>query len=131
MTLEDLDNTLPDGLHDAQLRRIIRNIENATLRLDVKIAIGVAEDDERKLQYRDAAIDFQGVQYFISEYPDSASVFRDPGCVWWRFSRSEVGVIPEELDSLLPPELLRYSFFVREWYASFHVAAKDVSFGWL
>ena len=130
MTLEQLDSTLPHGLHDAQLRRIIRNFEDASLKLDVRIAVGLAKD-ERQLQYRDAAIDFQGVQYFVSEYPDSTSLFRDPGCLWWTFSRSEVGVAPEGMDQILPSEILRYSFFIREWYASFHVAAKDLSFEWL
>ena len=111
MTLEQLDSTLPQGLHDAQLRAIVRDVETATVTLSAKIVVGLSTEDERKLQYGNAEIKFQDVQYFVSEYPGAESPFRHPGCVWFRFSRTEPGAIPEQIDRMLPPDIQRYSFF--------------------
>lgn len=130
MTIEEISSELPSGLHDLQLKQIMRNMEFGTVRLDVKVVVGLLENGH-KLDYRDAAIIFEGVQYLVSEFPDSTSVFRDRGTVWLTIDRSDAGVIPNNLDKMLPPETQRYSCFVREWYSSFHIAAGNVSFAWI
>ena len=130
MTLEELDNSLPEGLHDAQIRSYVRDFEAATLTLFVKVVVGLSREDNRRLQYRDGEIVFQGVQYFMSENPDAESTFRDSGCVWFSFSRADAGAIPEAVDKVLPLGLLRYSIFVQEWHSSMNIAAREVSFTW-
>lgn len=130
MTLEEIDNSLPEGLHDAQIRSYVRDFESATLTLFVKVAVGLSKENNRLLEYRDGEIGFRDVQYFVSENPDAESTFRDSGCVWFSFGRADAGVIPEAVNAVLPPELLRYSIFIREWYSSMNIVARDVSFTW-
>ncbi len=130
MTLEILDNTLPQGLHDAQIRSCSRDFETATFTLFVRIVVGLSLGNERRLEYRDGKITFHGVQYVVSEPPSAESTFRDAGCVWFEFSRTPLGTISEDLNASLPSDILKYSLFVLEWHSNIHLAALDVSFVW-
>jgi hypothetical protein len=130
MTLEDLDNTSPEGLHDAQIRAYRRDFELATLTLFVKLVVGVSEENKHRLQYRDGEIKFHGVQYVVSDFPGVESTFRDVGCVWFSFNRTEPGVIPEAIDNVLSPNILKYSLFILDWHSSIHIAAREISFTW-
>ena len=130
MTLEELDNSLPEGLHDAQIRSYRRDFESATLILFAKVVVDLSQENKSQLIYRDGEIIFHGVQYVVSEFPGAASTFRDAGCVWFSFSRTEPAIISEELRSVLAPDILRYSLFVFEWHSSIHIAAREISFTW-
>jgi hypothetical protein len=130
MTLEELDTSLPEGLHDAQIRSYRRDFESATLTLLVRVVVGLSQENKNQLLYRDGEFIFHGVQYVVSEFPAAASTFRDAGCVWFSFSRTEPGIISEDLSSVLAPDILRYSLFVFEWHSSIHIAAREVSFTW-
>lgn len=130
MTLEEIDNSLPQGLHDAQIWSFVRDMESASLRLLVKVVVGTSQGDKYRLQYRDGEICFHNVQYFVSEFPEATSTFRDPGCVNFSFDRTEAGVVPSALDGVLSSEILRYSLFVLEWQACINIATRDVSFRW-
>jgi hypothetical protein len=130
MTLEELDNSLPEGLHDAQIRSYRRDFELATLTLVARVVVGLSQESKNRLLYRDGEIIFHGVQYVVSEFPGAESTFRDAGCVWFSFSRTEPGIISEDLSSALAPDILRYSLFVLEWHSSIHIAAREVSFTW-
>jgi hypothetical protein len=131
MKLEDLDDTLPNGFHDATISELTRDYENAKLRLKVDILIELAEGSPRDAnRYRGAEIIFHSVMFCVIEAPDPESSFRHPGCIWFRFSRMEPGVMPEPLMKSLPPEILCYSLFILDWWSHIHVAAADVSFTW-
>jgi hypothetical protein len=41
VTLEELDQTLPNGLHDAQIKAMTHDYELANVRLDVQIVVGL------------------------------------------------------------------------------------------
>jgi hypothetical protein len=130
MTLEELDNTLPEGLHDAQIRSYRRDFESATLTLFAKVVVGLSPENKNRLLYRDVEISFHGVQYVVSEFPGAESTFRDAGCVWFSFNRTESGTISEDLSAVLAPEILRYSLFILEWHSNIHIAAREVTFTW-
>jgi len=40
MTLEELDETLQNGLHDAQIKALTHDYERALVKLDVRIVVG-------------------------------------------------------------------------------------------
>jgi hypothetical protein len=61
MTLEELDKSLPEGLHDAQIRSYRRDFESATLTLFAKIVVGLSHEKKNQLLYRDGEIIFHGV----------------------------------------------------------------------
>ena len=63
MTLEQLEEELPNGLHDAQIRSITRNFENGTLMLALHIHVGLLDDPpEERERYRNGMITFSGVE---------------------------------------------------------------------
>ena len=140
MTLEQLANTLPNGLHDSALKSLSIDYENRTLRLDVSIKVG-DPDGTRELRddVRDAQIDITGVIFFVIDPPSSAAGydFKSPGELWVVDSY-ETRSIPEftkTIDKLLldavPAEAFVQSFFVSEWNSYLHVAARDCSMKWV
>jgi hypothetical protein len=132
MTLEDIDEILPNGLHDATISELTRDYENAKLRLKVDILIELPEGSSPDAnRYRSAEILFYGVVFCVIEAPDPESAYKHPGCIWFRFSRMGPGVMPEPLTKSLSPETLCYSLFILDWWSHIHVAAADVSFTWL
>lgn len=132
MTLEDLDNALPNGFHDATISDLARNFENATLRLKIDVLVGLPSDPPGEAdRYRAGELIFHGVLFCVIEAPDHESAFRHPGCIWFCFSRMEPGALPDSLMNSLPSETLCYSFYILDWESHIHVAAADVSFAWL
>jgi hypothetical protein len=131
MTLEQLEEELPNGLHDAQIRSIARNFENGTLTLEVRILIGLPDDSpEKRDEYRNGSITFTGVELFVIESPEASSAFLAPGSVSFSVSRSEVDLFPVDIVGKLMQGTDMYSLFILDWHSHIHIAASDMSFGW-
>ena len=131
MTLEDLEETLPNGLHDAQIRSMKHDFESGTVKLQVRLLFGVPDDPpETRHSYRDAEVVFYRVLFFASEIPKPESAFRSPRRIWFQVYPMEPGVLSEQLLKTLPADTQCYSLFVNDWYCSIHIAAGDVSFSW-
>lgn len=131
MTFEQLEDELPNGLHDAQIRSVTRNFENGTLRLDVRILIGLPEEPAGKRdQYRNGHIMFTGVELLVIEKPDASSAFLAPGSVFFRVDRSEGDLYPADIAGKLTQSSDKYSLFVLDWHSHIHIVASGLSFGW-
>jgi hypothetical protein len=131
MTLEKLEEELPNGLHDAQIRSITRNFENRSLTLEVRILIGLPDDPPGKRdEYRNGCITFTGVELFVVEVPDASSASLWSGSVYFSVSRSDVDTFPVEIVKKLTPRINMYTFFLLHWISNIHVAASDMTFGW-
>jgi hypothetical protein len=48
MTLEELDESLPNGLHDARIKSLTHDYENAAVKLEVEILFGLPAIPRRK-----------------------------------------------------------------------------------
>jgi hypothetical protein len=131
MTLEQLEQALPNGLHDAQIQQVEMDYEHARLVLRVKVLIGLPGqaplDRER---YRSGKIVFEGVQLLSIELPEAGTGFQYPGSVWFSYERTLPGVIPVAVANALRPGTLSYSLFVREWLSCIQIAATEVGFSW-
>jgi hypothetical protein len=131
MTLEELEKSLPNGLHDAQIRSLARNFENETATMSVRILIGFPEDSPSSRDaYRNASIIFTGVKLFVLENPDASSAFLNPGSLWFTVSRTDAGALPLELVDRLERGMLLYSFFILDWHSNMHIAASEIAFNW-
>ncbi len=70
MTLEELDVSLPNGLHDAQIERMDIDYLHARLTLSVQVLFGLpAQPDSAREEYRVGALMFHGVQFVSIEFP--------------------------------------------------------------
>jgi hypothetical protein len=131
LTLEQLEQTLPNGLHDAKLRSLSRDFHSETLTLNVSVLVGLPSDPvTRRDGYRDAFITFTGVKVCAIEAPDVSSAFQTSGSLFFRIDRSEVGAFAPELEASLPKDIHRYSLFILDWLSSIHIAVLDAIFAW-
>jgi hypothetical protein len=129
LTLEELDQACPAGLHKAQIRSLVRNHHDGRLTLRVKLVVDEAEAEQPR--YRDAEICFHGVQYLAPEAPIIASTLKDSA--HFTYTRTERSILPEyiqQIDKSLAPDILRYSLYIQGQLTSFNIAAREVSFNW-
>jgi hypothetical protein len=139
MTLEELANKLPNGLHDSALKSFSIDYEHRTLRLEVSIVVGDSDGPrEQRDDIRDAQIEISGVIFFVVEPPDPGPHrdFQSPGELW--IDSYETRSIPEFTETIdkklldaVPADAFVQSFFVHEWNSYVHVAARDCSMKWV
>ena len=78
MTLEELENTLPNGLHDAEVVRISVDYELRILALDVDVWVGdMDEAPEKREAYRKGLIEISGLLFLAMEPPDANYPFQN------------------------------------------------------
>jgi len=131
MTLEEIEKSLPNGFHDAQLRSITHNYDLATLIIHVGILTGLPEDPiSLHSAYRDASISFSDVFLCSIEPPDNERIVGVRGSVWFQFWRTESGTLSPKLSDRFPTGALSYTLYIHEWESSIHIVAGDVSFSW-
>ena len=130
MTLEELEATLPNGLHDAEIRSISLDYVKQTARLSLDVWVGgmdLPEGPERE-RYRRASLEFTGLLYCAIEPPDfrpEYSGFAQAGPV----STSES--VPVESPASLPAGTFEARVFVRDWNSFIQFAASGASLTWL
>jgi|SRR5579864_1564527 hypothetical protein len=131
MTLEDIEKSLPNGLHDSQLHRLHVDYEHRKLQADVAVWVGeLDEPSEKRERYRRARIEITGLIFLVIEPPDPRYPFLDT-------ARLTVDGCDkrENLDIALLKSLPEKSFFrslwVGEWNTFIHVAATDARLFWI
>ena len=130
MTLEELERTLPNGLHDAEVRRVVVDYEKRTLDLDVAVWVGDMDDPpERREAYRSGTIEISGLILLVMEPPaPSPSPRHSVALTIDACDRSDdLGV---ELLKSLPSGAFCRSLFVNDWNAFMHVAAMAAEITW-
>ena len=127
MTLSELDNSLPNGFHDAYLTGLSVYFRTGQAELDVQLLVnGIGE----AIQYREAKLRLSGLTAFVWEPPDQISVFSRP------IGISSFETIVENFPGLIrfPEEVRRlvHSFYVESpWNTFLHIAAASVELVWL
>ncbi len=130
MTLEELENALPNGLHDAEVQRIAVDYEERKVTLEVAVWVGNTSDPpERREAYKNGRIQISGLLFLVMEppdprYPFKTSDLRIDGCDMSK------NLDPELLKSL-PGDAFFRSLWVNEWSAFIHIAARDAGIAWI
>jgi hypothetical protein len=131
MTLEDIENSLPNGLHDAGLRRLVIDYAQRTLTAEVSVCVdNLTGPDERRDEYKPGQIEITGLIFVIMEPPDARYPFSNStkltidGCD----QRQNLNV---ELLESLPKKSFFRSLWVGEWNAFIHVAGTAARFSWV
>src|SRR5229473_1564672 len=83
MTLEQLENSLPNGFHDAEIESIA--VDYVSKRAVIKMRLhtgdpGAANEDEREA-YKQADLLLSELFYFVIDPPDPTSEFKEKGSV--------------------------------------------------
>jgi len=102
MTLEELDESLPNGLHDARIKALTHDYQNAIIKLDVEILVGLPDDPPlERYRYRNGEILFHRVLFCSVEIPENERIIGHQGSIWFQFSRTEPGALPEKITNSL------------------------------
>ena len=132
MTLEDLDQRLPNGLHDAQIKALLHDYERGVVTLKVAMLVGLPHDPPpERSRYRIGEIHFHGAMFCVIEILENERALGHPRSIWFSYSRTDPGNLPEPIRRQLPPETLCYSLYILDWESTIHIAASDISFQWL
>jgi hypothetical protein len=131
MTLEELENTLPNGLHDAEVQRISVDYARHSLALELAIWVGSMDDPpERREAYKTGRLEISGLVFLVMEPPDARYPYR----VESRLTVDNVDPkrsLDAELLASLPDDTFCRSFFVFQWNTCMHFAGKHAEMIWL
>jgi hypothetical protein len=130
MTLLEIEQSLPNGLHDAEMRKITVDYEHLRATIDLAVWVGDMDDPpERREAYKEGQLEISGLLFLTTEAPDPAYPFRDnpeliiDGC-------DSIKLIDKKLLSTIPVHAFVRSFFVKEWNSFIHIAAKEAALVW-
>jgi hypothetical protein len=129
MTLEELENALPNGLHDAEVRQMSVDYEQRNLAIDVDIWVGnMTDSSDKREAYRKGRIEISGLLFLVMEPPDARYPFakgnlRIDGC---DLSKN----LDKKLLDSLPSEAFFRSLWISEWNAFIHIAAAEARISW-
>ncbi|MBZ5547135.1 MAG: hypothetical protein LAO22_04095 [Acidobacteriia bacterium] len=130
MTLEELEDSLPNGLHDAEIQRICIDYQQRTVTIDMAVFVGDVDAPlEKREAYRDGSLVISGLQFATIEPPDARYPFSTPGA-----SRVDACDMTKNLDpsllQVLPEGSFVRSFFVDDWNAFVHIAGSGAEIQW-
>jgi hypothetical protein len=130
VTLEDVENTLPNGLHDAEVRRVSMDYQERKLTFDLSVWVGDMDDSpERREAYRSAQLVVSDVLFLVMEPPDPSYPFMDTAQL--RVDGCEMRKnLDNALLQTLPNDAFVRSLWVNEWNAFIHIAAKNANMVW-
>ena len=123
MTLDEIDRELPNGFHDAEVRRLSVDFvaRIATLELDLWIGSTDLPPDGGRETYRPATIELQGLSYVVVDPPDSTYPYARAKPIRIEISGGEHRAdLPP-----LQPGAFASRFFVQEWNAFIAISALD------
>ncbi len=131
MTLEEIEMSLPNGLHDAHLAKLDIDYVKREARFHIHVDVSDAESKETSGQYRSGNLTLLGLLFCVMEPPDSRYPYRDNRALWITSSgpvRSED--ISVKLPEPLPQGAFVHYLFVNDWNAFIYLAAMDANFEW-
>jgi hypothetical protein len=130
MDLQQVEETLPNGFHDARLLGITARFDRSRLEMDLELSVGdpdAASTDGRDA-YKKARLTLNGLEAVVIEPPRSN---------WGGGSRPlniDAGPdAPPGHDAALPPVppgCFRHWFFVSAWNSFIVVVARDADVQW-
>lgn len=120
MTLEEIEQTLPNGFHDSSINGVHVDYAQRTAEMDMEICVSGPESAAE--EYRPVRLLISGLLYFVIEPPDYPySSHTEPALV--DGGSQELPQSVSRLPKPLPAGAFTYWFFVNDWNSFIHVAA--------
>ena len=121
MTIEEIDQSLPNGFHDSSITGVRLNYVQRTAEIDMELWFSGPEDADTE-KYRPATLSISELIYFVIEPPGHPNTSHaKPSLV--DGGSSELQQAACRLPKPLPAGAFAYWFFVNNWNAFIHVAA--------
>ncbi len=135
MTLAEIHESLPNGFHDAEIRKFVWDFatESATFEIDLLIGVPEAEDREER---RAGRLELRGILFIAIDppYPGEldprpykpSGAFQIDGMV----ANEKIFEVLPKLKPELPPNTEIFSFYVVNSNSFIHIAAKEADWVW-
>jgi hypothetical protein len=134
MNLRELDQSLPNGFHDATIQAISVDYASSTAIVKLELLVGTPDADtpEERDSYKPAELHLSGVLYFLIDPPDPKRKYDQAKALWIDGGCYENGSAPSPPIplTLLPNGVSTYWFFVHEWNSFIHLAAREANIRW-
>jgi hypothetical protein len=129
VNLFELADTLPNGFHDAGLRRFTMDYVRRTLDLEMDVWVGDMDDPSRREAYRPARVTVTRVAYLVTEPPDARYPWLKPGSLTIDTGTGRPGTSSIALPEA-PPDMVAGYIWIGEFNAFFHLAAESAELEW-
>lgn len=132
MTFEDIVQTLPNGFHDAKIRKISVDFVGQSILIGMDLHAGVRGDPDPE-RYRPGTLKVASPYLFFMEAPDPRYRFVPNGSPINVDGDSVKAGQSAEVDRLLPvlpQDASVYRFFLEEWNSFLYLAGGDIAFSW-
>jgi len=132
MTFEEIAETLPNGFHDAKLRRL--QVDFAAYSIAIQLLLLVGEPDTATPEeYRAGTLTMESPLFFFLEPPDPQYPFifdGSPVNIDGDSVRAGQNASVDSLLSMLAVGAVAYRFFLEEWNSFLYLAAESVELSW-
>jgi hypothetical protein len=132
MTFEELNQKLPNGFHDVEIRSIKLDFVNSSALMSMNLHAAAAGDADPE-RYRPGTLKVFPLYLFFLEPPDPRYHFVPDGSPLNASGNPvRVGQSAEadRVLSVLPPGATAYLFFLDDWNSSIYLAGAGVEFSW-
>ena len=125
MTLDQLEKSLPNGLHDAELVGLQVDYARREAVLDLNVDCSEPPESE---PYRPARILFSGIQFLVIDLPATADAYNDISIV--DAGSGQPSTAPCKLPPL-PDDCFLCWLFVVRWNSFIRIAARSAALEWV
>ena len=125
LTLNTIEANLPNGFHDALIKRISVDYAERKIVISIAILTGVpdAATEQERESYADAILTVSDFLFCVIQPPDTQYAFKLDGPL----SVDSGSGNPEGVAFLenIPPDAFVHWFFVNEWNSFIYIAARE------
>jgi|SRR5271154_2495558 hypothetical protein len=135
MTLDELDQALPNGFHDAEIFSYELDFVGAIAKFHLNLLVGWPDDPEAERQkHQEATMVVSGLCFLSIDPPASTYPFvldGKPICVSGDSAQTDTLPSLPDLAAQFPGGTWCYRFFVHNWNAFMYIAARDAQVTWV
>ena len=135
MTLDQLDHSLPNGFHDAEIFSIELDYIAGTATFHLNLLVGWPDDPEPEREARqDATLIVSGLCFCSIDPPNSKYPFLPDGkpiLMSGANPKNDAPPFVPDLVAKFPAGSWCYHFFVDDWNASINIAGRDAAVRWV
>jgi hypothetical protein len=127
-TIAEIEDQLPNGFHDAEIRSCALDFvaRTATFAVDIWIGdIGSSEESQRE-RYRPARLEISGLAFCQIEAPDPSYPFREQKPLRVDLCEPE----PSSIGSAVAAARFLARFYVSNWNSFINFAAENATLEW-
>jgi hypothetical protein len=130
MTLEELEATLPNGLHDAEVKSVLIDYVERRATMELSVWVGDMSDlPATREAYKDGSLTISGLLFVAVEPPDPNYPFAKSGRLCVDACDMKHSLNPKLLTKLPAGAFVR-SLFVNGWNSFFHFAGLKAEISW-